>query len=113
MGRDARARELYKESLMLARRFGFTFDVFVCLEGMARVESLQGWPERSARLLGASAAQREEIGTPLMTITRADYDAAANAARAELGEEAFEAAWVEGHAVPLRVIISQAIGEYG
>ncbi len=48
-----------------------------------------------------------------MTITRADFDHAANAACAELGEEAFKAARAEGHAVPLRVIISEAIGEYG
>ena len=113
LGGDARARGLYGESLELARRFGFTFDVFVCLEGLARVEALQGRPQRSARLLGASAAQREEIGTPLTPITRADYDHAANAARAELGEEAFEVAWAGGHATPLDIIISEAIGRDG
>jgi predicted ATPase/DNA-binding XRE family transcriptional regulator len=113
LGGDARARELYGESLELARRFGFTFDVFVCLEGLARVEALQGRPQRSARLLGASAAQREEIGTPLTPITRADYDHAANAARAELGEEAFEVAWAGGHVTPLDIIISEAIGRDG
>jgi predicted ATPase/DNA-binding XRE family transcriptional regulator len=113
LGGDARARGLYGESLELARRFGFTFDVFVCLEGLARVEALQGRPQRSARLLGASAAQREEIGTPLTPITRADYDHAANAARAELGEEAFEVAWAGGHVTPLDIIISEAIGQDG
>ena len=111
LGGDARARGLYGESLELARRFGFTFDVFVCLEGLARVEALQGRPQRSARLLEASAAQREEIGTPLTPITRADYDHAANAARAELGEEAFEVAWAGGHATPLDSIVSEAIGQ--
>jgi predicted ATPase/transcriptional regulator with XRE-family HTH domain len=111
--RNARARQLHRESLALARRFGFTFDVFICLEGMARVEALQGRPQQSARLLGASAAHREDIGTPLTPITRADYDHAANAARRELGEEAFEAAWAEGHAMPLDVIISEAIEEDG
>jgi predicted ATPase/DNA-binding XRE family transcriptional regulator len=113
LGGDARARGLYGESLELARRFGFTFDVFVCLEGLARVEALQGRPQRSARLLGASAAQREEIGTPLTPITRADNDHAANAARAELGEEAFEVAWAGGHVTPLDIIISEAIGQDG
>jgi predicted ATPase/DNA-binding XRE family transcriptional regulator len=111
LGDDARARELYGESLELARRFGFTFDVFVCLEGLARVEASQGRPQRSAWLLGASAAQREEIGTPLTSITRADFDHAANVARAELGEKAFEVAWAEGHATPLDLIISEAIGQ--
>jgi predicted ATPase/DNA-binding XRE family transcriptional regulator len=109
LGRNARAGQLHRESLALARRFGFTFEVFVWLEGMARVEALQGRPQRSARLLGASAAHREDLGTPLTPITRADYDHAANAAQRELGEEAFEVAWAEGRAMSLEVIISEAI----
>jgi predicted ATPase/transcriptional regulator with XRE-family HTH domain len=113
LGRYERAQALHRESLELALRFGFTFDMFVSLEGMARVEALQGRPQRSARLLGASAAQREDIGTRLTPVTRADYDRATNAARAELGEEAFEASWAEGHATPLEVTISEAIGEGG
>jgi len=113
LGRDARALELYRESLKLARQFGFTFDVFVCLEGVARVEALQGRPQQAARLLGASAAQRQGIGTPLTPITRADYDHAANAARAELGAEAFDAAWTAGHATSLQEIISEAIEKNG
>jgi hypothetical protein len=104
---------LYRESLKLARQFGFTFDVFVCLEGVARVEALQGRPQQAARLLGASAAQRQGIGTHLTPITRADYDHAANAVRAELGAEAFDAAWTAGHATSLQEIISEAIEKNG
>jgi tetratricopeptide (TPR) repeat protein len=109
LGRHTRASELYRESLKLAREYGFTFDVFVGLGGVARVEALEGRPQQAARLLGASAAQRVEIGTPLTPITRADYDHATNAARAQLGEEAFDAAWKAGHATPLQEIISEAI----
>ena len=61
MGRVARASELYTESLNLARRFGFTYDAVISLEGMARVVALQDRPEGAARLLGASAALREEL----------------------------------------------------
>jgi len=99
MGRDARASELYKESLELARRYGFTYDAVICLEGMARVAAVQGRPERAARLLGASAAIREGRGAPLSPIVRADHDHASNAARDALGEEAFTAAWAAGHAM--------------
>ena len=42
MGRVTRAPELYKESLKLARRFGFAFDAVICLEGIARVEAARG-----------------------------------------------------------------------
>ena len=111
LGRDARALELHKESLVLARQYGFTFDVFSCLEGLARVEAIQGRPERAARLLGSSAARREDIGTHLTQITRADHDHADAIARAALGEDAFEAAWNDGHERPLNEIIDETLAE--
>jgi predicted ATPase/DNA-binding XRE family transcriptional regulator len=111
LGRNVRASELHKESLTLARQYGFTFEVFVCLEGLARAEVLLGRPQRAARLLGASAAQREEIGSPLTPVTRADYDHAENLARAALGEGAFGVAWATGHALSLEEAISEVVGE--
>ena len=111
MGGDERASELFKESLGLARRFGFMFDVLMSLEGMARVEAVQGRPERAARLLGVSAAMREEMGTHLAPIALADHDHAVNAARAALGKDAFAAAWAEGHAMPLEEAIADALDD--
>jgi predicted ATPase/DNA-binding XRE family transcriptional regulator len=111
IGRDARALELYEECLNLARRFGFTFDAMIFLDGLARVAAVQRRPERAARLLGASAALREEMGTPLMPIARADRDHAMNAARAALGEDAFAAAWDEGHAITLEESIAGALDD--
>ena len=111
LGRDARALELHKESLVLARQYGFTFDVFSCMEGLARVEAIQGRPDRAARLLGASAALREDIGSHLTRITRADHDHADAIARAALGEDAFEVAWNDGHERPLDEIIDETLAE--
>jgi tetratricopeptide (TPR) repeat protein len=108
MGRDARASELYRESLVLARRFGFTYEAAIRLEGMARVAVMQGQPERAARLLGASAALREEMGTPLTPVSRTDHDHAVNAVRAALGEDAFAAAWEVGHAMSLEEAVAYA-----
>ncbi len=113
LGRNLRALELHKESLALARQYGFTFEVFVSLEGLARVEALLGRPQRAARLLGASAAQREDIGSPLTPVTRADHDHAENSARAALGEGAFEVAWAAGHAISLEEAILEVVGEDG
>ncbi len=107
MGRDARASELYRESLELMIQFGFTFDVVFCLEGLARVEAVQGRPEQAARLLGVSAAQREETGTHLSPLTQADHEHAVSAARAALGEDAFAAAWEKGHAMTLEEGIAE------
>ena len=71
--------------------------------------AVQGRPERAARLLGASAARRDERGISLSPFTRADHDHAAKAAREALGEEAFAAAWAVGHAMPLEESIADAL----
>jgi predicted ATPase/tetratricopeptide (TPR) repeat protein/DNA-binding XRE family transcriptional regulator len=110
LGRDVRALGLHKESLSLSRHYGFTFEVFFCLEGLARIEAIQGRPERAARLLGTSAAQREDVGSRLTRITRADYDNAVTLARAALGDDAFEVAWNEGRETSLDETISEALG---
>jgi hypothetical protein len=70
---------------------------------------MQGRPERAARLLGASAALRDDMGAPLAPTSRADHDHAANAARAALGEDAFAAAWAVGHAMSLEEAITDAL----
>jgi predicted ATPase/transcriptional regulator with XRE-family HTH domain len=111
MGEAARASGLYGESLELLWRFGVRFEAVASLEGLARVAAMRGRPGRAARLLGASAALREELGTPLSSIIRADHDHASNAAREALGEEAFEAAWAEGHAMPLEEAIADALDD--
>jgi predicted ATPase/DNA-binding XRE family transcriptional regulator len=109
MGRDARASKLYAESLELMRRFGFRSAAVDCLEGVARVAAMQGRPERAARLLGASAALRDEMGAPLVPASRTDHDHAANAARVALGEDAFAAARAVGHAMSLEEAITDAL----
>ena len=83
------------------------------MEGLARVAAVQGRPERAARLLGASAALREELGTPLSPIVQADHDHALNAARAALGGEAFEAAWTEGSEMTFEEAIAYTLGDDG
>jgi tetratricopeptide (TPR) repeat protein len=111
LGRDARASELYEESLRLGLRFGFTHHVVVPLEGMARVAAVQGRPQRAARLLGTSAALRDEMGLPLTLVERTDHEYAVNAARTKLGEEAFEEASARGYATPLEKAISSTVGD--
>jgi predicted ATPase/DNA-binding SARP family transcriptional activator len=51
---------------------------------------------RAARLLGAAQATREAIGTVLAPCERAQHDRSANAAKAVLGDAAFETAWERG-----------------
>jgi predicted ATPase/DNA-binding XRE family transcriptional regulator len=111
-GDVAGAAASYREGLELTWRFvGRAFETVACLEGLARVAVGQGRPERAARLLGASAALRDEMGMPLTPIMRADHDHAETASRAALGEEAFAAAWAVGGGLPLAESIADALVE--
>ena len=85
-GEAARASELYRESLEPVQRFVFRYEAVACLEGLARVAAMQDQPEQAARLLGASAALREEMGTPLSPIAQVDHDHAVNAAARHWGK---------------------------
>jgi predicted ATPase/DNA-binding XRE family transcriptional regulator len=111
LGRDTRAFEMYRESLQLGRKFGFIHHVIGPLEGMARVSVVRGRPELAARLLGTSAALRDEMGVPLTLVERADHEYSVNMARTKLGVEAFEVARALGYATPLEEVIVSTVGE--
>jgi len=88
---------------------GLKHTILLCLEGLARVAVAQGRMERAARLCGAAAALREDRGWPFPPAKRVEHDRTVAAARRGLGEEAFEAAWVRGHALPLEEAITDTL----
>ena len=109
-GEYARAEESYLESLRLMWQYvGRAYETASCLEGLARVAAMQERPERAARLLGASAALRDEMGTPMTPIARADHDRASEAALEALGDAAFETAWTTGSETPFEASIAAAL----
>ena len=108
-GEYARALRLYEESLELGRRMGLKHTILLCLEGLARVAVAQGRMERAARLCGTTAALREDMGWPLPPVKRAEHERTVAAAREALGEEAFAAAWVRGHTLPLEDAITDTL----
>jgi len=101
------ARGLYEQSLDSLIRveavndnqpFSLPFvNLASVLEDLAAVVAAQGELVWAARLWGAAAARRETRGTPLPPVYRADYERSVTAARAQLGEKLFAAAWSEGH----------------
>jgi ATP/maltotriose-dependent transcriptional regulator MalT len=68
-----------------------------CLEGLAAVVTSQGEPVWAARLWETAETLRSMIGIPLPPVERAAYESFVTAARAQLGDHAFAAAWAEGH----------------
>jgi hypothetical protein len=64
-----------------------------------------------ARLCGAAESLRGTLQAPPRLAVRAFYERALAAARAELGEDAFRAAWAEGRAMPPERAVAYALEE--
>jgi non-specific serine/threonine protein kinase len=71
------------------------------LEGFAELAVAKLTPERAATILGAAARLREEIGLPIPVHDERELMRVAAAARAALGDAAFDQAWREGGAMEL------------
>jgi tetratricopeptide (TPR) repeat protein len=104
-----RAAVLHTEALVLFRELGDKGDIANSLMLLAKVAQRQGSYERAAHLFGAAEALREVVGVPVESYERAEYESSLTAARAELGEAAFAAAWAEGRALALEQAISHAL----
>ncbi len=92
-----------EESLTLFVEFGDRW--FACalvLECAADAAIDAGTVERALHLYGAADEQRAQIGVPLPQCFRAKNARHLAEAKALLGADRFEAAWVEGRAIPLR-----------
>ena len=101
---------LYEESLALAREVGDKRNIASNLEGLASVVATQGEPAWAGRLWGAAEALRQNINMPLPPVYRADYEHSVAAARAQLGEKAFAAAWSQGRVMtPEQALAARAM----
>jgi predicted ATPase/class 3 adenylate cyclase len=96
-GDSARSRALYEQGVVLASESGDKGTIPAGLEGLAATVAAQGNHVWAAHLWGAAEALRETIGTPLPPVDCAPYHRAVAAARTQLGEQAFAAAWAQGH----------------
>jgi predicted ATPase/DNA-binding CsgD family transcriptional regulator len=103
------AAALYGESLPLLLELGDRAGIALCLEGLAGVAGQAAEAERAARLFGSAEALREAIDNPLSPAEGAEHEAAVDAARAKLPDEAFTAAWAAGRAMTLEQAIEYAL----
>jgi len=95
-GDYSQARALLEESLSLSREMGDKEGIAYCLDSLAQGASEQGDLSRAALLFGAAEALRQAIAAHLPPVDRPAYEQAIASARAQLGEEAFAAAWNQG-----------------
>src|SRR5438270_11397295 len=81
----------------------------VCLESRALVAGSRGQLVRAARLFGAAATLRAEVGVRWRPWLRADFERCGVAIRTALGESAFEAARIAGSALTREEAFAEAL----
>jgi DNA-binding CsgD family transcriptional regulator len=105
------AEGFLKESLTLNREIGSWEFFAYSLEGFAGLAGAKAQGGRAARLWGAAEALRKTIGDPLSIEGRLYFERSMVAARAQLGEAAWEAAFAEGRAMDLEEAVEYALSE--
>jgi hypothetical protein len=105
------AAALLREYLGVAERLGMKSHVAEALRHSGYLARARGEARAAGRLFGAAEQMMEELGWSPAPIGHAEYDRHLRAARAELGEQAFEAAWAEGRAMTPEQAAAYALGE--
>ena len=108
-GDHERAKTSYEENLALCKELGDKTGVADSLEGLACVAGTDGEAERAAKLFGVADVLRETVGykhSPEEDAWREPYRATA---RLLLGEDSWEEALAQGHAMGLEEAIEYAL----
>ena len=106
-GATDEAFTLFTSALEQFQRMGDRDNVCTCIESLAGILVTLNRPEEAARLLGAAAAARERIGTPVPLREQARYAHDVAAAREALTASAFESAWRTGETSPLPALLAE------
>ncbi|UCE02624.1 MAG: tetratricopeptide repeat protein [Candidatus Latescibacterota bacterium] len=109
-GDSDRAFAQQRESLQLCAELGDRHYMARSLEWIAGLEAACGRPERALRLLGAAAALRQEIGSPLTPLERKVVDADASRARDLIDEAQAHQLLAEGARMEPPDAIREALG---
>ena len=104
-----RAKERYRESLLLYRSLGNATYTAWCLEGIAAVAGAEQRYEHTTRLYAAAAALRHAADTPLPPAEQEDVDKVVMTARAVLDEQTFREEWRIGSAMAQDEAIADAL----
>ena len=95
------AVRFHTESLTLHQELGDAMGIATSLLGLARVAVIRNQPEVGARLLAAADASRQTKAASWSPADRTEFEHTLVTIRGLLSEEAFAAAWADGHATPL------------
>ncbi len=110
-GAVARAAALFSEALIRHRDIGNRAGVAECLRGLAAVAAAQERPLQAARLFGAVEALETRLSMPLLAPEQVEHDRYVAATRAQLPEQAWDAARATGRALSEEQAVAEALKE--
>lgn len=110
-GDHAQALAYYREGLGLVDEHGDRRFLAENLAGIAAAVAARGQPERAARLYGAAALLREQLGAATEGWRPTAYEREVAQVRAALPPATFAAAWEAGTALPLAAVIAEALAD--
>jgi non-specific serine/threonine protein kinase len=110
---SATAMSLFREALALMRDSGLAgYWLGHCLDWVAADLDRLGNPQRAARVFGAADAHWRTIGVARsFPLSDLDHELEVQAVQAELGQDAFVAAWNEGRTMNLADVFRLALDE--
>jgi len=100
-----------KEGMRIQHRIGHRWGLATSLETLAWVAGSSGRPERAALLLGASAAEWDELGNQFLPHWQAYHDGCEAAARAALGGDRYRACREQGYALGRDQAVAAALDD--
>jgi non-specific serine/threonine protein kinase len=104
-----RACALFEEGLTVSAELGNEADIVHCLEGLATVAGAEGRIVRAARLWGAAEALLEKIEAVYTYVPDRSINRSQVAARSQIDEAAWGAAWAEGRTLTSEQAIAYAL----
>ena len=108
-GEHELAARHYRDALALTFEAADRTNAANCMQGLAAVAGARGEPRRAARLLGAAEVLLESAGVPIYAQVDLDLrQRVANAAREELGDQAWSVAHDEGRAMSFGEAVAYA-----
>jgi tetratricopeptide (TPR) repeat protein len=103
------AREHFREGLTMVSEAGSLVTSMPSLRGFAEIAGRRGQHQRAARLIGAVARIRDQVGGGSAPQLMAVWGDAEEEARRRLGDEAFERARAEGYAMSSEEAVAYAL----
>src|SRR5829696_1674075 len=104
-----RARDLFEEELSVSAELRNEADIVHCLEGIAAIAGAEGSIVRAARLWGAAEALLEKIEAMYTYVPDRSLHRSQVAARSQIDEAVWEAAWAEGRTMTSEQAIEYAL----